>query len=165
MDAVDRPRHILRCLEFLNSMGIEYEYFTKLDWWEFEFDGLYLFMPNNPSKNEIRIIAPVIIEGEYEEIKRMVYDWTVDSYMDIPENCTITYDRDGWCHIYYTWKFIQTMKKADFEEMLIQIHQLQDRLTFDCMTTHEFMFNPPASVLKEALANLKIEPDESDTDN
>lgn len=159
------PGHILRCLEYLDSMGISYEYFPKEGWWEFEYDALYLFMPNNSPKDEIRIIAPVVIEGEDEEIKRMVYDWTVDSYLDISENCTISYDRDGWCHIYYTGKVTQPMTKTGFEEVLTQIHQLQDSLTFDCMTTHEFMFNPPSSVMKEVLVNLKIEQDESDTDN
>ena len=134
-----KPNHIPplveQALAWLEKMNIAYCYIPESEFWEFKYDGLYMFIVNAPDGNFLEICAPVFIT----------------------DSSHYGYDGHGMCHILQLispQNPKSRLTKTFFVGKLKEIHELQFKLHDILHCTYEGMFNPPAEVMREILKDV-----------
>lgn len=158
-----KPNHIPplveQALAWLEKMNIAYCYIPESEFWEFKYDGLYMFIVNAPDGNFLEICAPVFItDSDDVEIQDMVYECSEPVIeMEFSSMSHYGYDGHGMCHILQLispQNPKSRLTKTFFVGKLKEIHELQFKLHDILHCTYEGMFNPPAEVMREILKDV-----------
>lgn len=154
------PILVSQALHWLDTMKIPYTFCEDAKMWQFNYNGIFISIPNDIDDREIGLISIVCYEDESndQEIQKMVFDFAVMLVKDDSDfaNVEINYMSEGFGNL-SLWYGIKNPKnksrlfKKKFIEILDRISKLQLKFCLMCDAAYEALFNPPAEVLREAL--------------